>query len=136
LRGLPIRVVLNPRWPAGLSTSIVAGLDALPADARAALVLLADQPAVAPADLELLIAAWRAAPRTPVAARVGRGFGPPAILPRKLFAQLRLLRGDCGARELLQKPSSRTMGIELPTAAIDVDRPSDLSRLKSGRLTA
>ncbi len=133
LRGLPVRIVVNLRWQAGLSSSLAAGLAAVPTEARAALVLLADQASVRPADLELLVAAWHVAPRLPVAARVGRGFGPPAILPRRLCPKLARLRGDRGARELLKAPSSRTVGVELPSAATDIDLPADVARLEPAR---
>lgn len=127
LHGLPLTVVVNPEWRSGLSASLAAGLRALPGSARAALVLLADQVAVGPADLALLVAAWHANPRVPVAVRAGRGFGPPAVLPRRLFPSLMRVRGDRGARDLLRDPASRTVGLSLPAAAIDVDRPTDLA---------
>jgi len=39
------------------------------------------------------------------------------------------LRGDRGARELLRDPRHRAIGLELPAAALDIDRPSDLAEL-------
>ena len=130
LRDLPITIVVNRQWRQGLSGSIRTGIAALPSTARAALVLLVDQGAIGPADLELLAAAWRKAPRSIVAARADGVLGPPAILPRHLFTALRRLRGDQGARDLLRDPSRRVIGFDLPGAAADVDRPADLARLK------
>jgi molybdenum cofactor cytidylyltransferase len=129
LAGLDVRVVVNSRWRAGLSRSLAAGVAALPPDARAALVLLADQAAIGPADLELLRACWRRAPRRIVAACTEGKFGPPAILPRAVFPALRRLRGDAGARDMLRDPRRGVVGIELPGAALDIDRPSDLAGL-------
>ena len=133
LAGLAVRIVVNARWRDGLSRSLAAGVDALPADARGMLVLLADQAALGPAELELLVAAWRRSPRRIVAARVSDTLGPPAILPRTAFAAIKRLRGDQGARELLRNPARRTVGIELPAAAIDVDRPPDVVKLRNAR---
>lgn len=130
LAGLEVRIVSNPRWREGMSRSLAAGVASLPADARAVLVLLADQAAISPADLELLYDRWRHAPRCIVAASVGGRLGPPAILPRLAFPALRRLRGDRGARELLRDPSRRAIGLELPGAALDIDLPSDLAMLK------
>lgn len=126
LAGLDVRIVVNLRWREGLSRSLAAGVAALPAQARGVLVLLADQAALGPADLAVLCACWRRAPRRIVAARVGRTLGPPAILPRSVFATLRRLRGDQGARELIRDPRRRAIGLDLPGAALDIDRPSDL----------
>ncbi len=127
LAGLGVRVVVNLRWRQGLSRSLAAGVAALPADAQGALVLLADQAALGPADLEMLCACWRSAPRRLVAARTCSTLGPPAILPRCVFPALRRLRGDRGARELLRDPRHRAIGIEVPGAEMDIDRPLDLA---------
>jgi CTP:molybdopterin cytidylyltransferase MocA len=134
LRELPVEIVVNRRWRAGLSTSLRAGIGALPRAARAALVLLADQAAIGPAELELLIAAWRRAPRAIVVARAGEIRGPPAILPRASFGALRRLRGDAGARRLLADPGRRVIEVEIPGAARDVDRPSDLTQFAGFRV--
>ena len=133
LRDLPVSIVVNRRWRQGLSGSLATGIAALPSSARAVLVLLVDQAAIGPADLELLAAAWRKAPRSIVAARADGVLGPPAILPRHLFRALRGLRGDQGARELLRDPSRRVIGFDLPGAAADVDRPADLARIKRAK---
>jgi molybdenum cofactor cytidylyltransferase len=126
LAGLDVRVVENLRWREGLSRSLATGVAALPPDARGALVLLADQAALGPADLEMLCACWRRAPRRIVAACVGSTLGPPAILPRSVFPALRRLRGDRGARDLLRDPRRRAIALEMPAAAKDVDWPGDL----------
>jgi molybdenum cofactor cytidylyltransferase len=130
LAGLEVEVVVNVRWREGLSRSLAAGVAALPADARAALVLLADQAAVGPGDLALLHACWRRDPRRIVAASVDGLLGPPAILPRSVFADLRRLQGDRGARDLLRDPGRRATGICLAAAALDVDRPADLAAFR------
>jgi molybdenum cofactor cytidylyltransferase len=129
LAGLDVRVVVNQRWRQGLSRSLAAGVAALPAEARGVLVLLADQVAVGPAELEVLFSCWRLAPRQIVATRVGDTLGPPAILPRPHFAALRRLRGDRGARELLRDARRHAIGLELPAAGLDIDRPQDLAGL-------
>jgi molybdenum cofactor cytidylyltransferase len=136
LKDLPVRIVVNRRWRAGLSSSLRAGIAALPTDARAALIMLADQAAIGPADLALLIAAWRRAPRAIVAARAGAVRGPPAILPRPTFRALQRLRGDAGARRLLADPGRRVIEVEIPGAARDVDRPADLAQFAGIRVSS
>jgi CTP:molybdopterin cytidylyltransferase MocA len=136
LEGLPIRAVVNRRWQSGLGGSLAVGIAALPADARAALVLLADQVAVGPADLQLLCAAWRAAPTAIIAARCGRIIGPPAIFPRRYFPELHRLRGDQGARDLLRDGTRRVVALELAAASADIDRPRDLPRVRRERSRA
>jgi CTP:molybdopterin cytidylyltransferase MocA len=126
LSGIAARIVVNPKWRQGIASSLITGIDALPRTARAALVFLADQVAVGPADLALLAAASRSRPRAIIATRAGGVLGPPAVLPRSLFPAVRRLRGDAGARELLRDPERRVVAVELPHAAFDVDRPADV----------
>src|SRR5262245_23137232 len=57
LAGLDVRFVENPDYAAGLSSSLKAGLRALPPSADAALVLLGDMPRIAGAHLDRLIQA-------------------------------------------------------------------------------
>jgi molybdenum cofactor cytidylyltransferase len=136
LEDLPVTTVINRRWQSGLGGSLAIGVAALPRAARAALVLLADQVSVGPADLELLCAAWRAAPTAIVAARSGGVVGPPAVFPRRYFPILRRLRGDQGARELLRAGKRRVVVLELAAASTDIDRPLDLERVRRERSRA
>lgn len=132
LRGLAVEVIVNRHWRKGLSSSLRAGIAAIPRAAPAALVLLADQVSVGPADLELLMAAWRRRPHSIVAARAGAMLGPPAILPRSTFRAVHRLRGDAGARTLLLDPARTVIEIGITSAGFDVDTPADLARWKTG----
>lgn len=127
LRGLPVRVLHNARWREGMASSIRRALGALPRGTPGLLLLLADQAWVGARDLRPLLARWRAQPDAAVAARYGRALGAPCVLPGRSFAALSRLRGDVGARGWLRSPRTRAIGLALPAAAFDVDRPSDLA---------
>jgi molybdenum cofactor cytidylyltransferase len=130
LAGEPVILVENPDWARGLSTSLVRGVAALPPSADAVLILLCDQPAITPADLDALIAAWRIEPELIAAAGFGDRLGPPVIMPRAFWPQLSALRGDQGARSLLEWHAEHTT-VPMPHAALDVDTPEDLARLEA-----
>jgi CTP:molybdopterin cytidylyltransferase MocA len=130
LAGEAIMVVDNPDWARGLSTSLVCGVAALPPAADAVLILLCDQPAITAADLDALIAAWRVEPALIAAAGFNGRLGPPVIIPRAFWPQLAGLRGDQGARSLLEWHTERTT-VAMPHAALDVDTPEDLARLEA-----
>ena len=117
-------IVPNPDWNLGMATSLREGLAAVPRSARAALVLLVDQPRVGTAALQRLIVAWRQRPGVPAAAGYAGSTGVPAVLPRRRWRALRALRGDEGARALLR--DGRVTIVEMPEAALDVDTPADL----------
>jgi molybdenum cofactor cytidylyltransferase len=121
LRGRPVHVTLNRRWRSGMASSLQAGLSAVPPDAAAVLVVLADQYAIEPADLRRLACAWSRDPGRPAAA-ISEGLpSAPAILPRGWFPQVMMLRGDEGARRLLRGVSGGATAVPMPVARLDLD---------------
>jgi molybdenum cofactor cytidylyltransferase len=135
LAGLPLAVVYNPDWRRGIGRSIACGVRAVQQQSPAApalLLHLADLPAVTSADLDRLIAAWRAAPDRVVVAAFGSASGPPALFPRRLFAALASLDGDRGARELVAAEGASVVRVPVAGAGFDVDTPSDLAALDRG----
>ncbi len=125
-----VTLIENPAWASGLSTSLVQGVAALPQRADAALILLCDQPAITADDLDALIAAWQVEPALIAAAGFSDRLGPPVIIPRSFWPQLAALRGDQGARSLLEWHAEHTT-VVMPHAALDVDTPEDLARLEA-----
>lgn len=125
-----LRIVTNARWPEGMSRSLRLGLAALPPRARAALVLVVDQPLVTERDLVRLVAAWSRRPGRPAAAAYSGRLGIPAILPRRAWVRASRAGGDAGAREILRDPRVRVTAVAVPDAAFDVDTREDLVRLR------
>jgi molybdenum cofactor cytidylyltransferase len=126
-------VVINREWREGMASSIRAGVARLPSSCTAVLLMLVDQAAVTAEDLKRLASAWRRQPDYIVAARYGTTTGVPAIFPRSLFSDLAALRGDIGARVLLQRNPDRVVRVPMASAAIDIDTPEDLLALGSER---
>lgn len=134
LAGVPAVRVHHAGWAQGMGGSIAAGVAALPADADALLLLLADQAALAGADLERLCLAWLEQPEQPIAAAYADGVvpGAPAIFPRSWWPKLAALTGDQGARRLLRSaPALRT--VAMPAAGRDIDTAAQLARLAALR---
>jgi len=122
------KIVNNPRWQDGIASSLHTGISALPENARGALILLTDQPGVSTRSLQRLVDAWLRHPSRAVAAGYGDSLGVPAILPRRLFRYLTDIRGDTGAKAVLRKPDSRTLLVDMPEAAFDIDTTEDRLR--------
>ena len=134
LAGLDVAFVANPDFAQGLSTSLKAGLRALPGEADGALILLGDMPRIAAADLDRLIAAFVGGGGEAIIAPLHEGKrGNPVVWPRAYFAEMLELEGDAGAGRLLAAHADNVRGIDLGTDAIlaDVDTPEALAELRS-----
>lgn len=121
------QIAVHDTWDRGLAESLKYGVSQVPAPSSAALIMLMDQPAVSTADLNTLIAAWQARPETAAAAYYAGDIGAPCILPRTLFAPLRDLHGDRGAKPLLHRLAEVTR-VPMPSAEFDIDTRDDLAR--------
>jgi CTP:molybdopterin cytidylyltransferase MocA len=119
-------IVRNDAPERGMSRSLRMGIDAVPPDAEAAVVLLADQPTV---DVEHLrtLDGWRGG--TPVVATSSDGvLGPPVLIERDGFGLLEGIDGDAGLRDLLRADPSLVTQVK-HAAVPDVDTPADLERI-------
>jgi molybdenum cofactor cytidylyltransferase len=134
LRDLPLQFAHNPDFADGLSTSLRAGLAALPADIDGAVVMLADMPQVDAALIDRLISAYDAEKGALIAVPVIDGKrGNPVLWSRRFFAELIALSGDMGARHLIGKYSEAVAEVPMTGtgALVDVDTPEALVAVKA-----
>ena len=134
LTGLNVVFVHNPDYAQGLSTSLKAGIGAVPLEAAGALVLLGDMPQIAAAHLDLLIVAFRDLGGAIVVPTHAGNRGNPVLWPRACFGEMLRLQGDAGAKRLLAAHASRVHEVELGTDAIflDVDTVEVLAQVRAG----
>jgi molybdenum cofactor cytidylyltransferase len=138
LVGLAALVVHNADWQEGLSTSLRAGLEALESQATgdrpldAVLITTCDQPHVTPATLRAVLAVYDAARPPVVACAYAGAVGVPALFDRALFTELRALRGDAGAKRVIESHRAALVMVPAPEAALDVDTALDARRLADG----
>ena len=121
------RVVMNERYADGMSTSIQAGLRALPGDAEAAMIVLADQPFVLPSTYDALIDAYRAAPADVVLPTYNGFRGNPVIVDRALFVEMMAIRGDTGCRAIFGEHAPRKVAVDDRGVVTDIDTPEDFT---------
>ena len=131
LDGFDIRLVPNPDYAQGMSTSLSAGLRALPAESDGVLILLGDMPRVEPYVLDALLAAFAAngAEFICVPVHAGRR-GNPVLWGGAYFAEMMQLSGDRGAKQLMRLHPGKVVEVEVGTNSIfeDVDLAADLDR--------
>ncbi len=99
-----VTVVVNADYHSGMGGSIRAGILAMTREAEGAMIILADQPFVTRPLLRRMLRRFEAGgARGIVAAAHGDLVTPPAIFSRKYFGELAELRGDQGARSVIQR---------------------------------
>ncbi len=129
LEGLPVRSVAVPGAVEGINASLRTALAHVPDDAKAVMVLLADQPDLTSSDLKALMVAVSKHPEFVIwrgATEDGKP-GHPVIFDRSMFDALSKLSGDTGARELVQSVADKVYQMRLPgqNARLDLDTPED-----------
>ncbi len=128
-----VRIVENPDYAQGLSTSVRAGLAALPADVDGALFALGDMPRVTAAHLDRLIAAFNPAEGRAICMPTFRAKrGNPVLWANRFFPELASLAGDAGARGLIGQRSDQLCEVEMADSGVllDVDTPEALAETR------
>jgi molybdenum cofactor cytidylyltransferase len=132
LTGLDVLEVINDLWETGMASSVRAGVGGLVgADpgAAAAVLMLCDQPHVTAEVINGLVAAHSATGKPVVASVYGGSFGVPALFGRALFAELALLEGAAGAKQVIRRHAAEAHLVPFRGGEVDVDTPDDFSRL-------
>jgi len=134
LAGLPVTVVHNPDFADGLSTSLRAGIKAVPPDADGAIVTLGDMPQVRAKLIDRLIAAFdpeRGA--LVVIPTIDGKRGNPVLWARRFFPDLLAVEGDIGARHLIAGYAEAVaeVAIEDAAALTDIDTPEALIAVRA-----
>jgi molybdenum cofactor cytidylyltransferase len=134
LAGLDVTFVPNPDYAEGMSTSVKAGIAAVPAQADGAIVCLGDMPQVDVRLIDRLLAAFDPEKGALVVVPTMDGKrGNPVVWSRRFFPELAALGGDIGARHLIASYPEAVA--EVPAAGraalVDVDTPDALKELKA-----
>lgn len=130
----PPRVVRNPDPSRGQLSSLLAGLEALPADADGALVTLVDVPLVSVPTVRAVIDAWIARRAPIVRPAIGDRHGHPVIFDRRVFAALRDAPPDEGAKRVVRDLAGEVENVAVADEGclIDIDTPDDYRRVIRG----
>lgn len=134
LEGLPLQIVLNPDHAEGIHTSRRAGLAAVPSDAGAAVVLLADMPFVTEQMLATLVARYRNSDALLVNSDYAGEIAPPNLYDRELFAEIAGQQGEGRAAQVARRHANAALVVVWPAAALgDLDLPEDYERASAAR---
>ncbi len=129
--GLPVRLVRNTNWQQGQSSSVKAGLAALPRETGAVLFLVVDQPQLPVSIIEALVAEHAVTFAPIVAPMVDDHRTNPVLFDRSTFSDFNVLEGDVGGRAIFSRHKVRWLPWMEASLAIDVDSPEDYQRLQN-----
>jgi molybdenum cofactor cytidylyltransferase len=124
----------NRDFAEGLSTSLKAGITAVPSDVDGVIVCLGDMPQVNAPLIDQLLAAFDPEKSALVVVpTIGGKRGNPVVWSRRFFPELAALDGDVGARHLIASYPEAVTEVPLTgnAALVDVDTPDALRAVKA-----
>lgn len=132
IKDIKAQIIVNQNWEKGLSSSIKVGVETLTKqnpDLSAICIMLCDQPLITAKIINDLAATYEKTDKLIVACKYAETNGVPAIFSNELFGELCEIKGDKGAREIIENHSEMLETIDVPEAALDVDTPEDFQKL-------
>jgi molybdenum cofactor cytidylyltransferase len=131
----PVVFVANENWESGIGSSIRTGIESFSNVApqiEAVIMLVCDQPGVNARIINGLITTREETKRAIVASSYGDTVGVPALFDRSLFAELRSLSDESGAKSVILKDPERVAQFAFPDGALDIDSWEDWEKLQAG----
>jgi molybdenum cofactor cytidylyltransferase len=130
IEDLPCQWALNPLYGEGINSSLKAGILAVPKEARAAMVMLADMPHVTPEMIAAMIDRYRTSQAPLVISDYEGVNAPPMLYDRSLFGELLAMTGEGCGRQVVKRHREEAEVMKWPAAALaDLDVPEDYARL-------
>jgi len=125
-----LKTVHNPGYAAGMLSSLQVALGALAEDRAAVLVVLADQPMLAPATIDAILAAYWQGRGSLVAPQYQGRRGNPVLIDRRHFGALLALPSGEAPRALLGRhpEALHLVQVDDPAVLRDLDDPEDYRR--------
>jgi len=126
------RVVENPVFTEGCSSSYKAGLTSLNPESQAIMIILGDQPGITPEVIDRLAEEWRRKESLIALCSYNGRKGHPMIFAQRMFEQLAGLHGDKAAWKLVDANASlvHEVKFDLPFPD-DINTVEDFERITS-----
>ena len=128
LQGTTATAIPVPDRSEGMAASIRRGIDGLPDQTPAVMILPGDMPDLTTDDLIQMFQTFKNNPGCIIRATTEDGRpGHPVIFPASLFGELRQITGDQGGRAVVKSHLDQLRQIALPGnhALCDLDTPAD-----------
>jgi molybdenum cofactor cytidylyltransferase len=125
-------IVINENWQEGMASSIVKGINSMKEkypEVDGVIIAVGDQPYINETQLYQLLEAQNKM-GLPIAACSYTGvIGTPALFHQSVFPELAALKGDIGAKKLIEKRIQEVVTINFDKGIIDIDTKKDYEDL-------
>jgi molybdenum cofactor cytidylyltransferase len=130
LAGSGAEILVNPRYPEGMLTSVQAGVAAAPADTGWFVIALGDQPSLQPSTVERLLAQAERGSATILVPSFNGRRGHPLLIHASHRPEIGSLDGAVGLKELLLRHPAAVLHVVMADEAVlhDMDTPEDYQR--------
>ena len=132
-RHAKLLLAINPQYKKGQSLSLNLGLSKVKDDYPAVMFLLGDQPMLDAATINMLLERfWTNGKDICVPSYRGKR-KTPVIFSRRFYTRLLGIKGDKGARQLIDENPDRALTVEIdnPICFLDIDTQQDFESLNT-----
>jgi molybdenum cofactor cytidylyltransferase len=133
LMGFKIILAENNKWEEGMASSVCCGLNTLLHEAPltdSAILMVCDQPYINTQLLNDLLATQQKTGQPIVTSQYENVFGTPALFHKSIFPELLALKGDAGARRIVEQHTHEMATVPFPGGIIDIDTEADYDELE------
>ena len=123
----PVKIIVNPNYRQGMSTSIIAGLILVDRQAQAVMLALGDQPSVDSQTINQLIEEFYNHDKGIAVPTYQGRRGHPIIFDIKYKPKLLELKGDIGGRQIIQQHPDDVLEVAVDSESViaDIDTRAD-----------
>jgi len=129
-----IKTIFNPDWELGMSSSIATGLNELlrlNPDIQKCIFTVCDQPFITTIVFENLIKEYQKKVKGIAASEYAATLGTPVLFHKEYFTELLQLKGQEGAKKIINRFLEDTIAVPFEKGNIDIDTIEDYNELIS-----
>ena len=116
-----VKIVINPDYREGMSTSIIAGLKMINEEDRAVMLALGDQPYIDSQTINTLIEVFATQSKGIAVPVYQERRGHPVIFATKYREELLRLKGDIGGREVINRHPEDVIEVDVDCEGVLID---------------
>ena len=127
-----VHIEENKEWKEGMASSVRCGINILNHIAPSSdgvIIMVCDQPFVSSSLLNELIKVQKDTGKPIVTSQYENAIGPPALFHKTIFQELLALRGDAGARKIIEQRRDDVATVSFKKGSIDIDTEADYKAL-------